>query len=324
MNTKQEVTVIIPNLNGMKYLDGCLASLRRQTLKEFGVILLDNGSQDGSAEFVRRHYPEVRVRRFRENTGFCHAVNEGIRMSDTPYVILLNNDVVCRESFVEELLAAVRRSPRLFSCQARMMQLSSPGLLDDAGDYYCALGWAYAAGKGRPAGEYSRERSVFACCAGAAIYSRAVLEEIGLLDEKHFAYLEDIDLGYRARIAGYENRYIPTAVVYHAGSGTSGSTYNAFKVKHTSRNSVYLVYKNMPAVQILLNLPLLTAGFLIKLIFFARRGFFREYAGGILAGLRMCERENKVVFRKENLGHYIQIQLELMLNTVRRLGMELL
>lgn len=316
----REVTVVIPNLNGMKYLGGCLSSLRKQTCKDFGIIMVDNGSEDESVSFVRQHYPEVRILRLSENTGFCHAVNRGIRLSDTPYVILLNNDVVCREDFVEELLRAIRKDPARFSCAARMMQMYQPRLLDDAGDYYCALGWAFAAGKGHPAGEYGRERKIFASCGGAAIYRRDLLIRLGLFDEKHFAYLEDIDIGYRARIAGYENRYIPSAVVYHAGSGTSGSAYNAFKVKHASRNSVYLVYKNMPFPQILLNLPLLMAGYLMKLVFFGKKGFLREYAGGLIQGFRMCKRENKVVFRKENLKHYIQIQFELWFNVLRRIG----
>ncbi|MDO5345606.1 MAG: glycosyltransferase family 2 protein [Lachnospiraceae bacterium] len=316
----QEVTVVIPNLNGMKYLEGCLNSLRKQTRKDFEIILVDNGSKDESVAFVRKNYPEVRILRLSENTGFCHAVNRGIRLSDSPYVILLNNDVACRENFVEELVKAIRQDARRFSCAARMMKMDQPMLLDDAGDYYCALGWAFAAGKGRPAGRYAKERRIFAACGGASIYRKELLEKLGLFDEKHFAYLEDIDIGYRARIAGYENRYIPSAVVYHAGSGTSGSAYNAFKVKHASRNSVYLIYKNMPLPQILLNLPFLAAGYLIKICFFAKKGFLGEYVGGLRKGFRMCERENKVVFRKKNLKHYVQIQFELWFNVLRRIG----
>lgn len=313
------VTVVIPNLNGMKYLKGCLDSLRRQTWRGFRTVMVDNGSRDGSVEFVRREYPEVRLVPLSENTGFCHAVNEGIRLSDTPYVILLNNDVVCGKTFVEELFRAIRKDPGRFSCAARMMQMYDPKRLDDGGDYYCALGWAFAAGKGRPAAACGKEKPVFSCCGGASIYRRDLLMKLGLFDEKHFAYLEDVDLGYRARIAGYENRYIPSAVVYHAGSGTSGSTYNAFKVTLSSRNSVYLIYKNMPFIQILLNLPFLAAGFLLKTVFFAKKGFLREYLDGLRRGVRMCERENKVAFRKQNLGRYIQIQFELWFNVLRRI-----
>lgn len=316
----QEVTVVIPNLNGKQYLEGCLASLENQSRKDFSVILVDNGSTDGSAEYVREAFPGVRIHRFSENTGFCRAVNQGIRMSDTPYVILLNNDTVCDEHFVDELLKAIKKRKNGFSCASRMVQMKHPEVLDDAGDYYCALGWAFADGKGQPAHRYAKERKIFAACGGAAIYRREIFEQIGLFDEKHFAYLEDIDIGYRARIEGYENWYAPAALVYHAGSATSGSAYNEFKVKYASRNSIYLIYKNMPGIQIILNLPLLAAGFLIKAVFFFRKGFGRQYLTGLWNGVRMRDKEEKVVFRKENLGHYVQIQLELWFNILRRLG----
>lgn len=314
----QEVTVIIPNLNGKAFLKGCLSSLRQQTFRNFEVILVDNGSSDNSVAYVKENFPEVRVHRFTVNTGFCHAVNAGIRLSSSPYVILLNNDTVCEEHFVEELLTGIKRHPKGFSCQALMLRMHQPELIDDAGDYYCALGWAFADGKGHPAAHCTREKKVFAACAGAAIYNRRMMEKVGLFDEKHFAYLEDIDIGYRAKIFGYENWLIPSAKVLHAGSGTSGSAYNEFKVRHTSRNSIYLIYKNMPVFQIFLNLPLLVCGFCIKTIFFWKKGFLKEYLTGLWNGIRMSRREDKVIFQKNNRKNYGKIQLELWYNTIRR------
>lgn len=315
----QEATVIIPNLNGMRYLEDCLSSLRKQTCQDFQTILVDNGSSDESVAFVQEKFPEVKIHRFSSNTGFCHGVNTGIRLSDTPYVILLNNDTVCDEHFVEALLRGIKSRPDCFSCQARLLQMKNPEFLDDGGDYYCALGWAFAEGKGRPAADYAREKKIFAACGGAAIYRKRLLAQIGLFDEKHFAYLEDIDIGYRAKIAGYENWYIPSAVVYHAGSGTSGSAYNEFKVRHASRNSIYLIYKNMPVLQILLNAPFLLAGFLIKTVFFAKQGFLKQYLTGLANGIRMSKKRDKVVFQKKNMKNYVRIQLELWFNMVRRM-----
>ncbi len=316
----QIATVVIPNLNGMQYLRDCLDSLMEQSRQDFSVILIDNGSADGSADYVESHYPEVEVIRFEENLGFCRAVNEGIRRTETPYVVLLNNDTVCDTFFIEELVGAMEADPKLFSCASKMVQMADPDLMDNAGDYYCALGWAYALGKGKPSSRYDRERYIFSACAGAAIYRRSVFDETGLFDEVHFAYLEDIDVSWRARIAGYRIRYIPSAVVRHVGSATSGSVYNDFKVKHSSRNSIYLVYKNMPWPQILLNLPFLAAGFLIKLVFFGKKGYLREYAAGLVKGVRLCSREKKVRFRSGNLKHYLKIQWELWVNVVRRLS----
>ena len=314
-----DVAVVIPNYNGMKYLKACLDSLRRQTLQGFSIILVDNGSDDGGADFVEANYPEVTLRRFETNRGFCAAVNEGIRMSEAPYVILLNNDTVCEPTFAEALLCAIKEKPKCFSCAAKMVRMDAPELIDAAGDYYCALGWAFARGKGEREDRYRTRCEIFSACAGAAIYRRSVFDEIGLFDEAHFAYLEDVDVAYRARIAGYHNYYIPEAVVRHVGSATSGSLYNEFKTRYSSRNSIYLVYKNMPWPQIVLNLPFLTVGFAAKLVFFAHRGYGREYVAGLGKGFRLCSRDKKVGFRRRNLPHYLKIQWELWINMFRRL-----
>lgn len=314
-----EATVVIPNYNGIKYLKGCLDSLREQSRHDFKVLLIDNGSQDGSTQLVESHYPEVELVCFPENRGFCGAVNEGIRRADTPYVILLNNDTVCDPEFVAELIAAMEKSPKCFSCASRMVKMQDSGIIDNAGDYYCALGWAYAYGKDKPAKYYRKRREIFSACAGAAIYRREVFDEIGMFDEAHFAYLEDVDVAYRAKIAGYRNYYIPEAIVRHVGSATSGSIYNEFKIRHSSRNSVYLIYKNMPWPQILLNLPFFIIGFFIKTVFFARKGYFKEYVSGLAKGVRLCEHSKKVRFQCRNLPHYVRIQTELWINAVRRL-----
>ena len=315
----QTATIVIPNLNGKKFLKNCLDSLMDQSRQDFSIIFIDNGSEDGSAEYVESHYPEVKVCRNEKNMGFCRAVNQGILMSRTPYVILLNNDTVCESSFVEELIGAIEKREDAFACAPMMLQMSDPERMDDGGDYYCALGWAYAYGKGKEARNYVKEREIFSACAGASIYRRKIFDEIGLFDEVHFAYLEDIDIAYRARIAGYRNYYIPSARVRHAGSATTGSVYNEFKIRYSSRNSIYLIYKNMPWLQILLNLPLLAAGFFIKTLFFGRKGYFREYVTGLKKGTALCRRERKVPFRRKNLKNYVRIQWELWINIFRRL-----
>ena len=287
----QEVSVIIPNFNGMAYLDGVLAGLECQTVSNFDVILVDNGSNDGSCAFVAARYPWVHLIELPENFGFCKAVNEGIRASRSPYVLLLNNDIEVTENFIEEMLSAIKRHPKAFSCAARMIQFHDRDRLDDAGNYYCALGWAYARGK----------------------------DELGYFDEEHFAYLEDMDVGYRARIYGYENWYAPDAMVYHVGSGTSGSRYNQFKIRYSSRNNIYLIYKNMPVLQIIINLPFLVAGFGIKILFFTLKGFGREYIAGIKNGFQISKKNHKIPFKFQNLSNYFRIQVELWVNIFRRL-----
>lgn len=313
-----EVSVVIPNFNGIAFLDSVLASLEGQTLSNFEVILVDNGSTDGSCSFVTANYPWVHLIELSENFGFCGAVNAGIRAAKAPYVLLLNNDTEVKEDFVEEMLAAVRRHKNAFSCGARMVQYHDRDRLDDVGNYYCALGWSFARGRGKDIHAYETEDKIFSACAGAAIYRKKIIEKIGYFDEEHFAYLEDTDIGYRARIYGYENWYAPKAIVYHVGSGTSGSRYNQFKTRYSSRNNIYLIYKNMPLLQIILNLPFLAAGFLIKFLFFAVKGMGKEYAAGIKNGFSISMKNKKVPFRIKHLPNYCKIQLELWINIIRR------
>ena len=313
-----EVSVVIPNFNGIAFLDSVLASLEGQTLSNFEVILVDNGSTDGSCSFVTANYPWVHLIELSENFGFCGAVNAGIRAAKAPYVLLLNNDTEVKEDFVEEMLAAIRRHKNAFSCGARMVQYHDRDRLDDVGNYYCALGWSFARGRGKDIHAYETEDKIFSACAGAAIYRKKILEKIGYFDEEHFAYLEDTDIGYRARIYGYENWYAPKAIVYHVGSGTSGSRYNQFKTRYSSRNNIYLIYKNMPLLQIILNLPFLAVGFLIKFLFFAVKGLGKEYAAGIKNGFSISMKNKKVPFRIKHLPNYCKIQLELWINIIRR------
>ena len=313
-----EITVVIPNYNGKKYLIPCIQCLYDNTSVEIQIIVVDNASTDGSIEKSREMFPEVNYIILDQNYGFCRAVNVGIQKSTTPYVILLNNDTEVKKGFVESLLKAVKRSDIVFSVEAKMIQYQNQSLIDSAGTFYNALGWAYARGKDANVKKYQRQSRVFAACAGAAIYRRSVFDKIGLFDETHFAYLEDVDVGYRARIKGYMNMFEPEAEVIHVGSATSGSRYNEFKTRYSARNNVLLIYKNMPWIQILLNAPFLLFGFLVKAVFFFKKGFGKTYLCGLKEGIHVCKKVQKVPFEIKNLDNYCKIQLELWENIVRK------
>ena len=316
-----KTTVVIPNYNGKNYLEDCLPSIRKGTTRP-AVIVVDNGSTDGSVAFLKEQFPEVKCIALRENLGFSAAVNIGIENADTEFVFLLNNDTVVSADAVEKLEKAMECEPKAFSMAAKMLNMKEPEKIDSAGDFYCALGWAFARGKDKSSNCYERKDRIFSSCAGAALYRKAVLTKLGGFDEAHFAYLEDIDICYRASLYGFRNYYIPEAVVYHAGSGSSGSRYNEFKVRLSARNSIYLVYKNMPILQILLNLPFLFLGFLIKTLFFVKKGFGRIYLRGLCQGFWMCfakdGKAHKIKFTFRNIGNYCYIQLQLWVNMFRR------
>jgi hypothetical protein len=321
-------TVVIPNYNGIKYIESCLESIYGGTVKDVDVIVVDNSSTDGSMEVVRDKFPKVRLIVNNENTGFSHAVNQGIEESKTPYVILLNNDTRVELDFVHELEKIMDndRHGKVFSASAKMVSLHDRDKIDDAGDYYCALGWPFARGKGKAPDKYNNDCDIFASCAGAAIYRKELFEKdkVGLFDEEHFAYFEDIDIGYRAMICGYKNKFASKAVVYHAGSATSGSRYNSFKTRLASRNSIYIVYKNMPVWQVVINIPFLVLGFLVKTLFFIKKGMGKEYITGLLEGFKLSGsakgKEHRRKFGINNLPRCIYIQFLLWINMFRLLA----
>lgn len=310
----KKVTVIIPNYNGLDFMETCIRALRNQTSDDFDILVVDNGSGDGSVEWLKAEgIPAI----FLDcNTGFSGAVNTGIRAAATPYVILLNNDTEADPRYVEKLLQTMDASPSVFSVSPMMVQMHDRDKIDDAGDMYSVLGWAYQRGVGREARRYRKPCHIFSACAGAAIYRRAVFDEIGLFDEMHFAYLEDLDVGYRAKIAGYYNRYCPEAVVSHVGSGTSGSKYNSFKVRLAARNNIYLNYKNMPAVQLAVNALPIAVGMLVKYRFFKKLGFASDYLDGVREGFKTARQCRKVAYRSENLMNYLAIEWELLWGTI--------
>ena len=306
-----KVTIVIPNYNGKHFMEPCLSSLSEQTYKNFHILVVDNASSDGSIEYMEENYPDIELIKLQKNFGFSKAVNIGIQHSRTPYVILLNNDTTVDTRYVEEMVKAIEKSPKIFSVSSKMIQMYHPELIDSAGDLYTLLGWGVCRGCGRPVSNYQKYDEIFTACAGAAIYRRSVFDEIGYFDENHFAYLEDIDIGYRARIYGYYNMYCPTALVYHVGSGTSGSKYNSFKVKLAARNNLYLNYKNMPALQLVLNFIPLAIGYFVKYLFFCKIGFGKDYKEGFIEGLQTAKKQKKVKFQFKHLGNYLVIEIDL-------------
>jgi GT2 family glycosyltransferase len=308
------VTVIIPNYNGRKYLEECLNTLKLQEEVETEVIIIDNGSTDDSVSFIKDKYPEHLLIENQENQGFSQAVNQGIKASDTEYVFLLNNDTALEPDCIRNLLDCIRRDEYIFAVSSRMVRYKERDKMDDAGDEYTVLGWTYKVGDGQSTSRYKEIRDVFSACAGAALYRRDILHKLGLFDEKFFAYLEDVDISYRARINGYRSIYCPRAVVYHHTSSTTGSRYNEWKIKLSARNNIYLAYKNMPWPQLLVNSPFLLLGFLIKYLFFIKRGQGKHYWEGLVEGLRTLHKVEKTAYRSENRGHYFKIEYQLLRN----------
>ncbi|HBK3213944.1 TPA: glycosyltransferase family 2 protein, partial [Clostridioides difficile] len=253
------INIVIPNYNGYKLLKNCLDSLKNQTYSNFSIIVVDNASDDSSYNWLN-NYENVTLKKLDKNYGFSKAVNEGIKLSNSKYVVLLNNDTVVPENWLETLLGEIEKDESIFSVCSKMIRYNEKDKIDDAGDEYSILGWAYKIGDGKNISSFRKSKYVFSSCAGAAIYRNSIFDEIGYFDEDFFAYMEDIDISYRAKIYGYKNRYCSEAKIFHIGSATSGSKYNSFKVRLAARNNVYVPYKNMPFLQLIINMPFLIIG----------------------------------------------------------------
>lgn len=313
------VSVVIPNYNGKKYLETCMKSLMKQSLKPEEIIIVDNASKDGSIEYIKEEFKEkVTLICLDENYGFSKAVNEGIKKSTSEFVALLNNDTELDEKWLEELYKCIQKDEKIFSCCSKMLRFVERDIIDDAGDEYTLLGWGNKIGDGKASSDYEEDKEVFSSCAGAAIYRSSILDEIGLFDENFFAYLEDMDISYRARVYGYKNYYASKAKVYHIGSATSGSRHNSFKVKLAARNNIYLIHKNMPILQIILNFIFIFMGILIKWMYFSIKGFGTDYITGVFEGLRSKKKINRIKL-KNNLFNYIDIEKKLFKNTLNLL-----
>ncbi|MBP3886687.1 MAG: glycosyltransferase family 2 protein [Cellulosilyticum sp.] len=312
-----KVSIVIPNYNGMNYLKSCIESLRIQDNLEFETIIIDNASQDSDYKWVKEEYPDIIWKKLNQNYGFSSAVNEGIKMAKGEYVLLLNNDTVLEADFVSQMVKAIERDKRIFGVSSKMIAYHNHSMMDDAGDEYTVLGWAYKTGDGKPVEQFTKRKRVFSACAGAALYRKEVFDKIGLFDENFFAYMEDVDVSYRARIYGYYNVYCPDAKVYHIGSATSGSKYNEFKVRLAARNNVYVPYKNMPFIQLLINFPALVVGTWVKYLWFRKQGFGEAYREGFVEGLKNAHQIEKVTYQRKHLKNYIVIEGLLILNTVK-------
>lgn len=252
------VSIIIVNWNGKALLEACLRSIYSQSSDAFEVVVVDNGSADGSVDAVKRSFPDVVVRENKSNLGFAKSNNIGIEAAskDSKYILTLNNDTVLDRSFLGELIEAAEASPEAVGMWApKILSIEDHTLIDSVGGLLIYPD-GLAKGRGRlelDKGQYDLVVDVFIPSACAGMYRKKMLDQIGGFDDEFFAYCEDTDLGLRARLAGWETRSVPQAVVFHHYSATGGR-YTPFKAYLVERNRVWVAVKNLP-------MPLLIKGF---------------------------------------------------------------
>lgn len=317
----KKTLVIIPNYNKVDLLKDCLLHLLNQNTKDFDVLIVDNGSDEDTVNTINEmSNNDERIHKIllSDNFGFATAVNKGFKYSidnNYTYSILLNNDAFVDNNFVRALVNKISRHKRCFAVSSLMISYYNKNLVDDFGDKYTLLGFAYQSKTAHRVSSIVEDEKVFSACGGASIYSNLILQKIGFMDDNFFAYLEDVDLSYRAKLNGYFITTCKDAICHHIGSATSGSKYNDFKVKLSARNSIYLIYKNMPNWQILLNIVPIFFGIMIKFAYFLLKGFGSAYIIGLASSVKNIKHVNRVDFKQVPVISFILIEIELIINT---------
>jgi hypothetical protein len=254
---KTKVVVVIPNWNGEDFIKESLQSLEKQTLAH-DVIVVDNGSSDSSISIIEKNFPDIRLLKFKNNAGFAGGVNRGIKSAlkeSYEYIALFNNDAVADKHWLEHLVSAAALHNESGIITGKFMRMDKKHI-DSTGDQYSIWGMPFPSNRNvTDSQEVSKGKHVFSATGGASLYRASVLKGIGLFDEKFFAYYEDVDISFRAQLAGWKVWYEPKALAYHHVSGTS-SKLGDFSRYHATKNFFMLYIKNMPTSLLIKYLPL--------------------------------------------------------------------
>ncbi|MFH0921669.1 MAG: glycosyltransferase family 2 protein, partial [Fibrobacterota bacterium] len=268
------VSIVIVNWNGKRFLNECLNSIFAQTYKNNEIVFVDNGSEDGSVEYIRGAFPLItKLAVLDKNYGYAYANNEGMKLCEGEFIALVNNDLVLKEDWLEKVVDSFNKHDDMVgSLATKIIQYHKRKLIDSIGIEYLPFG-AFADYKGINvnSNQANQECFTFAACAAAAVYRKRMLVTIGGFESKYFAYFEDSELSFRAQLFGYKCFYEPSAISYHIGSGT-GNKNSSFYVYHGRKNIEYLFFTNMQGYLLLKYLPIHFTYEVLNLIYFTSIG----------------------------------------------------
>ena len=249
------VSIVILNWNGLGNTVKCLDSLKKITYPNYEVIVVDNGSRENEVDLLQKKYDTyIRVIKNSQNLGFAEgtnvAIREVVKEKTSDYILTLNNDITVESDFLTELINTAQKYPQAGSIQCKMVWAQNKGLIDNAGFKFIKPGLVFNIGRFEPVEDYSKEKEVLGCCAGACLYRRQALEDVRIdneyFDKDFFAYCEDVDLSLRLQWMGWKSWYCPKAIVYHQIGASSGGSASDFMIFYDRRNHIWMKMKNLP------------------------------------------------------------------------------
>ncbi len=272
----KDIHIIIVNWNGKSLLTECLVGINRQTYKKFSITVVDNGSNDGSVDYIKCNFPNVNIIGLTKNFGFSTANNIALKNVQTEFVALLNNDAVPHPEWLENNVTALEENSEAGFVASKMLFYDDPKTIDRVGDAYTKAGTASLRGRGKLSDQYKNPEWIFGACAGAAIYRTSMIEDIGFFDEDFFLINEDVDLSFRAQLRGYKCLYVPDAIVYHKVS-KSIKPNSPTSVYYGHRNLEWVYLQNMPKSLILKTIIPHLIYNLSSLLYFTVNGSFKPF-----------------------------------------------
>ena len=244
--SEMKASVIIPNWNGKHLLKDCLESLKNQSYKDFEIILVDNGSEDGSVEYVKDNFPKVKIVELKKNFGFAKAINEGVKVSDAEYVVFLNNDTEVSKDWLKSLIDCADLHPEAISVNPKLLNFYDRKIIDGAGILINEVGQARSIGwQEKDRGQYDGNLYIFGATGGASLFRRKDFIKVGLFDENYFMYSEEVDFAFRAQFQGYKSIFCPRALVFHKHKATA-KKFPARVEYWQFKNMTQTIIKNFP------------------------------------------------------------------------------
>jgi GT2 family glycosyltransferase len=295
------ISILVLNYNGKHLLKPCLESIFEQNFTDYELIIVDNNSNDGSTQYIKENFPNIKLIENPENLGFAGGNNMGIKACSGEWIFFLNNDTILEKNCLEFLAKHTKTEQLVF--MPLMLKADFPELVDSAGDILYPWGYAYKYDN-IPANKFSESKEIALACCGAAMFNRELIEKLNGFDEDFFLYYEDVDLSLRARHLGAKIWLVPQAKIFHKGSATVGKKTSS-RLYYIERNRFFAKLKNFPLSTLIKYAPISFAYSIFSFILWTKRGFLGTWIKAridMLKGMPKMLKKRKIIFAESKIN----------------------